>query len=191
MGTGLDIGGNPMERGIVPRAVDHLFEGIKSRQRLAREKGEHPPEFQVNAQFLELYNEDIIDLFADERTKHAQIKIREDAEKGTYMMGGTTKAVTSVEEALNCLRTGALSRTTGSTNMNAQSSRSHAIFTLHIKQIRVVTLNGFAEKDDNKENQSTETKLASPEFESLTAKFHFVDLAGIFLFAFETNSSEV
>ena len=41
-------------------------------------------------------------------------------------------------QTMQCLKVGALSRTTASTNMNAQSSRSHAIFTLHIKQQRIV-----------------------------------------------------
>ena len=41
-------------------------------------------------------------------------------------------------QTLNCLQQGALSRTTASTNMNAQSSRSHAIFAIHVKQQRVV-----------------------------------------------------
>lgn len=68
----------------------------------------------------------------------------------------------SAEEALQCLRVGALSRTTASTQMNTQSSRSHAIFTLHIKQQKVV------QYDDGSGN----------EFETLSAKFHFVDLAG-------------
>jgi len=48
------------------------------------------------------------------------------------------KPVMSVEDALHCLHMGALSRTTASTQMNSQSSRSHAIFTLHIKQQRMV-----------------------------------------------------
>lgn len=82
------------------------------------------------------------------------------------------RPVTSVEEALQCLRLGALSRTTASTQMNSQSSRSHAIFTLHIKQQRLVTV----------ENDLTDSKEEnidpSNEFETLTAKFHFVDLAG-------------
>lgn len=46
--------------------------------------------------------------------------------------------------------------------MNTQSSRSHAIFTLHIKQQRLVP---------------SEEEGAN-EFETLSAKFHFVDLAG-------------
>ncbi len=35
---------------------------------------------------------------------------------------------------MQALKRGAVSRTVGSTNMNAQSSRSHAIFTIIIKQ---------------------------------------------------------
>lgn len=44
----------------------------------------------------------------------------------------------SPRQTLANLHRGALNRTVGSTNMNAQSSRSHAIFTLHVKQERVV-----------------------------------------------------
>lgn len=36
-----------------------------------------------------------------------------------------------------CLRQGALSRTTASTQMNLQSSRSHAVFTIHLCQTRL------------------------------------------------------
>ncbi|CAB3988481.1 Kinesin KIF21A [Paramuricea clavata] len=81
------------------------------------------------------------------------------------------KHVTSAKETLNSLQQGALSRTTASTNMNAQSSRSHAIFTLHITQQRVVKLN-----DD--ETMSNGVQGQNFEYEMLTAKFNFVDLAG-------------
>ncbi|KAK3729468.1 hypothetical protein QZH41_019786 [Actinostola sp. cb2023] len=72
-----------------------------------------------------------------------------------------------VASTLNCLQQGALSRTTASTNMNTCSSRSHAIFTLHIKQQRVV-------KTSEDDIQGTNNY----EYEMLTAKFNFVDLAG-------------
>ena len=48
-------------------------------------------------------------------------------------------------QTLANLHRGALNRTVGSTNMNAQSSRSHAIFTLHVKQERVVQMNEVSE----------------------------------------------
>ncbi|PNF31233.1 hypothetical protein B7P43_G14008, partial [Cryptotermes secundus] len=82
------------------------------------------------------------------------------------------KPVLSAEDALQCLRMGALSRTTASTQMNSQSSRSHAIFTLHIKQQRMVKVETV---DDGESIVATDP---SNEFETLTAKFHFVDLAG-------------
>lgn len=90
-------------------------------------------------------------------------KIHEDPYGGIQVKGVSLKTVTSTHEALECLKLGTLSRSTASTQMNTQSSRSHAIFTLHIKQQRLVT-----ESDDGYPN----------EFETLTAKFHFVDLAG-------------
>lgn len=43
----------------------------------------------------------------------------------------------SPPQLTQCLRQGALSRTTASTQMNVQSSRSHAIFTIHLCQMRV------------------------------------------------------
>jgi len=43
----------------------------------------------------------------------------------------------SPRQMIQCLKLGALSRTTASTQMNAQSSRSHAIFTIHLCQVRV------------------------------------------------------
>ena len=52
-----------MKVGIIPRAVKQLYEGIARRQDEARESGIPIPEFKVSATFLELYNEDILDLF--------------------------------------------------------------------------------------------------------------------------------
>ena len=64
MGTGFEISASNEETvGIIPRAVRQLFKGISNRQEEARESGLPLPEFKVSAQFLELYNEDIIDLF--------------------------------------------------------------------------------------------------------------------------------
>lgn len=67
----------------------------------------------------------------------ANVKIHEDSEGSINVSGITTVNVGSVDEAMQCLRSGALSRTTASTNMNTHSSRSHAIFTLIIRQQRV------------------------------------------------------
>ncbi|XP_055761229.1 kinesin-like protein KIF21A isoform X9 [Salvelinus fontinalis] len=182
MGTGFDVNICEEELGIIPRAVRHLFRGIEERQQAATEQGKPVPEFKINAQFLELYNEEVLDLFEstrdmDGKRQKSTIKIHEDANGGIYTVGVTTRTVTSEAEMMQCLKLGALSRTTASTQMNVQSSRSHAIFTIHLCQVRVCA-------PDDSESNETDNRLANgssevnSEFETLTAKFHFVDLAG-------------
>uniref|UniRef100_A0AAY5EQ26 Kinesin motor domain-containing protein n=1 Tax=Electrophorus electricus TaxID=8005 RepID=A0AAY5EQ26_ELEEL len=179
MGTGFDVSISEEEHGIIPRAVSHLFRGIEERQRAAAEQGRPVPEFKINAQFLELYNEEVLDLFdttrdVEARKQKSNIRIHEDATGGIYTVGVTTRTVTSEAEMMQCLKLGALSRTTASTQMNVQSSRSHAIFTIHLCQVRVCSPTDNNEMD----NRLTEGSSEMDEFETLTAKFHFVDLAG-------------
>lgn len=47
--------------GIVPRAVDHLFKSIEERRNQAIEENLPPPDFKINAEFMEV------------RLKHAHI----------------------------------------------------------------------------------------------------------------------
>ncbi|KAJ1421145.1 P-loop containing nucleoside triphosphate hydrolase [Sesbania bispinosa] len=67
-----------------------------------------------------------------------------------------------------CLEQGSLSRATGSTNMNSQSSRSHAIFTITLEQMR--KLHSVSPSNDSSDEDMGE--------EYLSAKLHLVDLAG-------------
>ena len=66
MGTGLEAEQQSSDLadniGILPRSVHHLFTGIESLRQEALNAGRTPPEFRVQAQFLELYNEEVIDL---------------------------------------------------------------------------------------------------------------------------------
>ncbi|KAG8577305.1 hypothetical protein GDO81_010135 [Engystomops pustulosus] len=180
MGTGFDVNITDEEQGIIPRAVRHLFRRIEARKQAALELGLPPPDFKVNAQFLELYNEEVLDLFdttrdIDARNKKSNIKIHEDSNGGIYTVGVTTRNVASEVEMMQCLKLGALSRTTASTQMNVQSSRSHAIFTIHLCQTRVCLK---LDTEENLDNRITSESSQMNEFETLTAKFHFVDLAG-------------
>nr|XP_008539294.1 PREDICTED: kinesin-like protein KIF21B [Equus przewalskii] len=180
MGTGFDMATSEGEQGIIPRAIAHLFGGIAERKRRAQEQGVTGPEFKVSAQFLELYNEEILDLFdstrdPDARHRRSNIKIHEDANGGIYTTGVTSRLINSQEELIQCLKQGALSRTTASTQMNVQSSRSHAIFTIHLCQMRVCTQPDVVNEAVAGLPEGT---APAPEYETLTAKFHFVDLAG-------------
>ncbi|CAN9498995.1 unnamed protein product [Ophioblennius macclurei] len=181
MGTGFDVNISDHELGIIPRAVHHLFKGIEERRQAAQEQGRPPPEFKINAQFLELYNEEVLDLFDTTRDmkQKSHIKIHEDASGGIYTVGVTTRTVSSEAEMMQCLKVGALSRTTASTQMNVQSSRSHAIFTIHLCQVRVCASDNQEEgRETETDNRVSNGNSEMDEYETLTAKFHFVDLAG-------------
>lgn len=148
MGTGFETDMiNPELVGIVPRAVEQIFDTIESLKAKAKEAGDIEPTFTIEVQFIEvshgvsmfnlanyqLYNEDLIDLLAIDRT--AIVKIHENPDNGQIMIKNAANVpVHSAADVLETLRAGAINRTTGSTNMNAKSSRSHAIFSLHVKQ---------------------------------------------------------
>ncbi|KYN43098.1 Kinesin-like protein KIF21A [Trachymyrmex septentrionalis] len=171
MGTGFDVEVDETIVGIIPRAIKHLFDGIADKQKRARERAQMPPEFKITAQFLELYNEDLKDLL-EPGGPRGGARIHEDTMGNIHLAGVEPRVVTSPEQTLEYLRLGALSRTTGSTQMNTQSSRSHAIFTLYIKQQRCIKV-----EDPDADVDTSGVELTN-EFETLTAKFHFVDLAG-------------
>ena len=52
---------------MVPRALKHLFDGIDDRKKTSIEQGIPSPQFNVAVEFLELYNEEIKDLFNPSR----------------------------------------------------------------------------------------------------------------------------
>jgi len=62
MGTGFEVEPQEVQLGILPRAIGQMFCGIRERVQNARQNGEPSPEFKVDAQFMELYNDEIIDL---------------------------------------------------------------------------------------------------------------------------------
>ncbi|CAG9135897.1 unnamed protein product [Plutella xylostella] len=102
-----------------------IFAGAEARADQAREQGLLPPEFCVQAQFIELYNEDIVDLLDPARDAFAKggLKITEDGCGGVRIVGASVRSVRCAREALGALRAGALARTTAATNMNSSSSR--------------------------------------------------------------------
>ncbi|CAG4977423.1 unnamed protein product [Parnassius apollo] len=164
--------GDEFRRGIIPRAIRDLFAGAEQRAEAARAQGNLPPEFSVQAQFIELYNEDIVDLLDPAKDPFAKgaLRITEDGCGGVRVVGASMRAVRGVHDALGALHAGALARTTAATNMNSSSSRSHAVFTLLLRQRRLATDQDTVDRD---------AEADTPEqYETLTAKFHFVDLAG-------------
>ncbi|CAD6199989.1 unnamed protein product [Caenorhabditis auriculariae] len=173
MGTAFDATAhlNPHDAGVIPRAIQHVFRKISESKSSSLSQGLLEPIFEVSVQFVELYNDDILDLLTEDRATSALIRIHEDNRGEIVLNGVAVRPVQDLETTMEILKNGALNRTVASTNMNEQSSRSHAIFTLHLKQQRVVS-----SLDEN--GQPTPPKPGDMEMEMLSAKFHFVDLAG-------------
>uniref|UniRef100_A0A671MZ07 Kinesin-like protein n=1 Tax=Sinocyclocheilus anshuiensis TaxID=1608454 RepID=A0A671MZ07_9TELE len=131
--------------GVIPRVIRRIFQ----------EKSKCADcEFLLAVSYLEIYNEEILDLLCTSKDKPI-ISIREDPKDGIKIVGLTEKEVFTAHEMVGCLELGNSARTVGSTAMNAASSRSHAIFTISLEQRR---------KGDKSD--------------VMVSKLHLVDLAG-------------
>lgn len=108
--------------GIIPRAVRHLFEDLRLMKM----------EFTMRISYLELYNEELSDLLSSNDC--AQIRIFEDTKKkGSVIVQGLEEIpVRSTADVFKQLEKGAEKRKMAATLMNAQSSRSHTVFTVHV-----------------------------------------------------------
>eukprot|EP00949_MAST-11_sp_MAST-11-sp1_P004639 g4639.t1 len=115
------------QRGIMPRAMAHLFTEIGNRTEY---------EFKVSVSYMELYNERIFDLLNPENAaQSSQYTIVENKnQKGTYVRGLTYRQVDTEEDALKCLFEGSERRTVAQHVLNTTSNRSHCIFTVYIEQ---------------------------------------------------------
>ncbi|CAL6347301.1 unnamed protein product [Bathycoccus prasinos] len=119
------------EPGIVPLAVQDVFDSIEK----CPER-----EFRVRVSYLEIYNENLLDLLARssaEMDEHGQVsktlRIQEDPERGIVVNGLKEERVQNVAQVQKVLEIGQNNRHVGATNMNARSSRSHVIFRLCIE----------------------------------------------------------
>ncbi|XP_073143439.1 kinesin-like protein KIN-5C [Henckelia pumila] len=145
----------PPEAGVIPRAVQQIFDTLESQN----------AEYSVKVTFLELYNEEITDLLAPEDISRVTMEdkqkkllpLMEDGKGGVLVRGLEEEIVASASEIFTLLERGSAKRRTAETLLNKQSSRSHSLFsiTIHIKE-------------------------ATPEGEELIkcGKLNLVDLAG-------------
>ncbi|KAJ7024324.1 kinesin domain-containing protein [Mycena alexandri] len=137
--TGVDLDQDPSDpsngMGIIPRAVSTIFSSAKQ----LREERAGAWTYQIKSSFIEIYNEDLIDLLVDDTAGgRREVQIREDKD-GHIIWGGLREvAVKNPNEVMTLLRKGSSIRRTNETDMNAQSSRSHAIFSLTLTQRKFV-----------------------------------------------------
>jgi len=114
-------------RGIIPRAINNIF---------AEVGGRFDTQIAVKVSYIEIYNELLFDMLSNvpphEQTG-TSITVLDDAKGEVHMKGLTMVQCKNEEEALNCLFEGETNRTTADNLLNKASSRSHAIFTIHLE----------------------------------------------------------
>jgi kinesin family protein 3/17 len=120
----------PELRGIIPRAFMQVFEQIAARAGEATE-------FLVRASYLEIYNEEVRDLLAKNAVN--KLELKEDPNTGVYVRDLTSYVVKSVKECDKLRDFGANNRHVGATKMNADSSRSHSIYTITVESCETDT----------------------------------------------------
>ncbi|NWW15101.1 KI18A protein, partial [Falcunculus frontatus] len=84
----------------------------------------------VAVSYLEVYNEQIRDLLVNS----GPLAVREDGQQGVVVQGLTLHQPKSAEEILQMLDYGNKNRTQHPTDVNASSSRSHAVFQIYLRQ---------------------------------------------------------
>lgn len=171
-------------------------EALTASAAAAAAAGMLPPEgltlsFSVKVSCLELYLENVFDLLAEtegqtsgagaggskgqtqsqSQSQARTVTIRENAAGDPICIGLSEVPVSSACDAGRLLARGMGSRAVGATNMNARSSRSHAVFTLYIER-RVAMPTGTADE--------TGAGAGAQTFEvtSRSSRIHLVDLAG-------------
>lgn len=86
--------------------------------------------FDIGVSYLEVYNENVMNLL----TKSGPLKLREDS-NGVVVSGLILKPISNANELLDLLALGNSNRTQHPTDANAESSRSHAVFQVHLRMV--------------------------------------------------------
>ncbi|KAF2148263.1 kinesin-domain-containing protein [Myriangium duriaei CBS 260.36] len=121
--------GTPDHPGLIPRTCEGLFQRISEEQN-------NSITYNVHVSYFEVYNEHVRDLLMPRTNPPSYLKIRESKADGVYVQGLTDSPVKSYAEVERLMKSGDQNRTVASTKMNDTSSRSHAVFTLTLKQIQ-------------------------------------------------------
>ncbi|KAK3766415.1 hypothetical protein RRG08_056089 [Elysia crispata] len=126
--------GTKEQKGIIPRLCDALFESIASTT-----SATHTCKVEVS--YMEIYNEKVHDLLDPKGCKQ-NLKVREHNILGPYVDGLSMCVVSSFEDIDNLMSEGNKSRTVAATNMNSESSRSHAVFNIVLTQTLIDQASG-------------------------------------------------
>ncbi|XP_034427432.1 kinesin-like protein KIF13B isoform X2 [Hippoglossus hippoglossus] len=114
--------GSVDQPGLIPRLCSALFDRTQKEQR-------EQESFTVEVSYMEIYNEKVRDLL-DPKGGRQTLRVREHKVLGPYVDGLSRLAVACYKDIESLMSEGNKSRTVAATNMNEESSRSHAVFNI-------------------------------------------------------------
>ncbi|EXJ84324.1 hypothetical protein A1O3_04991 [Capronia epimyces CBS 606.96] len=189
-------------KGVIPRAAQYLFDhlnnssgpphsrqnsGLKSPTRysvtslnqvMQNSKSFADKGWEMSVTYVEIYNEHPRDLLLPEDapfTERANVQIREDPRGRIFVEGLNSVRVSTFEELIRVLNHGSAIRQTDATAINARSSRSHAVFTINLRQTKA---QGFSPTKDKRSSVPIDQLSGGDSPMTVESKLHFVDLAG-------------
>lgn len=118
--------------GLIPRIIADVYKAVGSEVEARRAT--------VSVSYLEIYNETLRDLLKPaSRLKPSGPSALQIQEKdGVVTVSNlSSQACQTAQDAIRAFYTGTLLRTTAATDMNARSSRSHAVFTITLETQRI------------------------------------------------------
>ncbi|KAL5015949.1 hypothetical protein ScPMuIL_005538 [Solemya velum] len=139
---------DPKMYGLIQRSLFYLFKQLEQQSGSKR----------IRASYLEIYNEQVIDLLNANHGKYLQVRWSKN--RGFYVENLFLVECETVDDLMVVLEEGMRNRQTGSHGLNEFSSRSHSMLTLTI---------------DSEQTDPDDENLAITKRGKLT----FVDLAGI------------
>ena len=184
--------------GVIARAVHDLFQAKSSLESsstsgVGGDSNNEEGKVKVTMSYLEIYNEQAIDLLNDDpNSTNTTLQVRDSKTDGVIIPNLKHFNVTSPSDVRDLMHRASLKRATGSTNMNAVSSRSHAICTLNVTIVGTSCLDesGGGEEEEGEEGDvsprsstsssttATSTSSSSNGGGIIKAKLTLVDLAG-------------
>eukprot|EP00939_MAST-03C_sp_MAST-3C-sp1_P001459 g1459.t1 len=153
LGDGAECDHDSRATGLYVLAARDIFDGLQN----AKHEG-----VRAHVSFYEIYGNGIFDLLNDRK----KLRCMENSSNRMCIMGLTEQHVASVDDLLRVMKSGTRLRKTGSTGANIDSSRSHAILQIALRDVRVV------EKEPSK--RVWETSSSTPPVGTLC----LIDLAG-------------
>ncbi|KAJ2912993.1 hypothetical protein MD484_g7419, partial [Candolleomyces efflorescens] len=151
--------GTKAQRGVIPRVVQAMFE-----------KKADLTQHEVNlaVSYMEIYKDEVYDLFVT-RENAPKLPVRENDAGMVFVANLSSQPISSVEEFDSIYQQATRNRSVGATNLNRQSSRSHAVLTVEATMIdhsNNTTLTGkinlvdLAGSENNKQTGNDSTRMA-------------------------------